>query len=233
LLALFEPFIYFLGETYGLQRVSPTVVSLIIATIPVFTAIVMSVFFQAKLSVVNFIGIFVSIFGVFCMIVNKDLTLNADLIGLLLIFIAVFSTIGYSVTLHKLAKDTHPVWIITLQNTFGILLFLPLFLLLKEVPNYENGKALFAFLSVKETVWFYLIMLAVFCSTLAFIFYILAVRKIGVAKSNVFSNLIPIITAVISYFLLDEKFTVQKIAGIAIVIFGLVLTQKKAKGEGR
>ena len=229
LMAFFEPFIYFLGETYGLQRVSPTVVSLIIATIPVFTAIVMSVFFQAKLSAVNFAGIFISIFGVFCMIVNKDLTLNADLIGLLLVFVAVLSTIGYSVILHKLAKNASPIWIVTVQNTFGILLFLPLFLLLRETPNYENGKVLFAFLSVKETMWFYLITLAVFCSALAFIFYILAVRKIGVAKSNVFSNLIPIITAVISYFLLDERFTIQKITGIAIVIFGLILTQKSYK----
>ncbi|MCL2131428.1 MAG: DMT family transporter [Lentimicrobiaceae bacterium] len=226
LLALFEPFIYFLGETYGLQRISPVVASIIISTIPVFTAIVMRIFFQAKLSAVNFLGIFISLSGVLCMIINKDLTFGADLIGILLIFLAVFSTLGYGVILHKLSKTTHPVWLITVQNTFGFLLFFPLFLLMREAPNYENGKALFSFLSVKETMWFYIITLAVFCSALAFIFYILAVRKIGVAKSNVFSNLIPIITAVISYFLLDELFTTQKIVGIAIVIFGLVLTQK-------
>ena len=227
LLAFFEPFIYFLGETYGLQRVSPVLVSIIISTIPVFTAIMMSVFFQAKLSAVNFVGIFISLFGVLCMLVNKDLTFSADLIGVLLIFIAVFSTLGYSVVLHKLSKDTHPIWIVTLQNTFGILLFFPLFLLLKEAPNYENGKAFFHFLSVKETMWFCIIMLAVFCSALAFIFYILAVKRIGVAKTSVFTNLIPIVTAVISYFLIDEKFTPMKIAGIVIVIFGLVLTQRK------
>ena len=75
-------------------------------------------------------------------------------------------------------------------------------------------------------MWFCIIMLAVFCSTLAFIFYILAVKRIGVAKSSVFTNLIPIITALISYFLLDEKFTPLKIAGIIIVILGLVLTQR-------
>jgi len=227
LLALFEPFIYFLGETYGLQRVSPVIVSIIISTIPVFTAITMSIFFQAKLTAINFLGIFISLFGVLCMLINKDLTFSADLIGVLLIFIAVFSTIGCGVILHKLSKDTHPIWLVTIQNTFGILLFLPLFLLLREVPNYESGEALFSFLSVKGTMWFCIIMLAVFCSTLAFIFYIFAIRSIGVAKSNVFSNLIPIVTAIISYFLLDEKFTPLKIAGIIIVIFGLILTQRK------
>jgi len=227
LLALFEPFVYFLGETYGLQRVSPVLVSIIIATIPVFTAIVMSIFFQAKLTAINFVGIFISLFGVLCMIVNKDLTFIADLMGILLIFVAVFSAVGYGAVLHKLSKDTNPIWIVTVQNTFGILLFLPLFLLLKEPPNYENGNALFSFLSVKETIWFCIIMLAVFCSGAAFIFYIFAVRKIGVARASVFTNLIPIITALISYFLLDEIFTPMKIAGILIVIFGLVLTQRK------
>lgn len=229
LMAFFEPFIYFLGETFGLQRVSPVVISIIISTIPVFTAITMSIFFQAKLTAVNFVGIFISLLGVLCMIVNKDLTFSADMLGILLVFIAVFSTIGYNILLNKLSKNTHPVWIVTLQNTFGILFFLPLFLLLGESPNYENGQAIFSFLSIKETMWLYIILLAVFCSALAFVFYIFAARQIGIAKANVFSNLIPIITALISYFLMDEKFTPLKIAGIIIVILGLVLTQKKQK----
>jgi len=229
LMTFFEPFIYFLGETYGLQRVSPVVVSLFIATIPVFTAIVMSVFFHAKLSAVNFLGIFISICGIFCIIVNKDLSFDADLIGLVLVFIAVFTAVGHAVLLGKISKKAHPVWLITIQNTFGIFLFLPLFLLFGKNPEYENGEALFSFLSVKETMWLYIILLAVFCSSLAFIFYILAVRKIGVVKANVFSNLVPIFTAIVSYFLLDELFTTQKIVGIAIVILGVALTQKSYK----
>ena len=227
LLAVFEPFIYFLGETYGLQRVSPVVVSIIISTIPVFTAVVMSVFFHAKLSALNFFGVFISLSGVLCMIINKDLTFSADLTGILLVFIAVFSTIGYSVILHKLSKDINPIWLVAAQNTFGTLLFFPLFLFWGETPNYENGRAFLSFLSVKETMWFYIIILAVFCSALAFIFYLFAVQRIGVAKSTVFTNLIPIITALISYFLIDERFTPMKIAGIVIVIVGLLLTQKK------
>lgn len=37
LMAFFEPFIYFLGESYGLKYVSPTVAAVIVATIPLFT----------------------------------------------------------------------------------------------------------------------------------------------------------------------------------------------------
>ena len=37
ILALFEPFIYFLGESYGMKYLSPTLASLIISTMPLFT----------------------------------------------------------------------------------------------------------------------------------------------------------------------------------------------------
>ena len=35
-LAFFEPFLYYVGETYGLTLVKPTLASVIVATIPVF-----------------------------------------------------------------------------------------------------------------------------------------------------------------------------------------------------
>ena len=55
----FEPFLYFLGETFGLKITgSPTLCSVIIATIPVFTLIVGQIFFKEKLSTLNRIGIF-------------------------------------------------------------------------------------------------------------------------------------------------------------------------------
>ena len=37
LLALFEPFIYFVCETYGVELTSPTISAMIIATIPIFS----------------------------------------------------------------------------------------------------------------------------------------------------------------------------------------------------
>jgi len=39
LLSVFEPFLYFIGESYGLTYVSATVGSVIISTIPVFVTI--------------------------------------------------------------------------------------------------------------------------------------------------------------------------------------------------
>jgi drug/metabolite transporter (DMT)-like permease len=49
----------------------------------------------------------------------------------------------------------------------------------------------------------------------------------GVNRTNVFSNLIPVFTGVFSYFILGELFTLQKIIGMAVVVFGLYLSQVK------
>ena len=47
----------------------------------------------------------------------------------------------------------------------------------------------------------------------------------GITKANVFSNCIPVFTAIFSFMILGEKLTVQNIAGMAIVITGLFMSQ--------
>jgi drug/metabolite transporter (DMT)-like permease len=226
ILALFQPFAYFMGETYGLQRVSPVVTSLIIATIPVFTTIVMRLFFKAKLTVLNFAGIFISLFGVVLMITGKNIQIDVDVFGLLLLFMAVFAAVGYGVILNKILFVVHPVWLIAIQNTVAILYFLPLYMGLRATPNFDHD-AVFTFLSPQQEVWACIGILALFCSSLAFIFYSMGIGKIGVSRSAVFTNLVPIFAAITSFFILGERLTLLKIAGIVVVVVGLVLTQKK------
>lgn len=227
-LAFFEPFIYFIGETYGLQRVSPVVTSLIISTIPVFTAIVMRLFFREKLTLINFIGIFVSLSGVILILVGKNRQMDIDMLGLLLLFLAVFSAVGYGIFLNKLASNVHPVWLIAAQNTFGAVFFLPLYFVLRQTPNFSHD-TIFTFLTPQWEMWICILSLSVFSSSLAFIFYSIGVGKIGVARCTVFANLVPIFTAVFSFILLGEQLSIIKVTGIFIVVFGLILTQRKKK----
>jgi len=227
-LAFFQPFIYFIGETFGLQRVSPVVTSLIISTIPVFTTVVMRIFFKAKLTVLNFVGIFISLAGVVLMITGKNMQIDVDAFGLILLFIAVFAAVGYGVMLNKISTVVHPVWLIAIQNTVAIVYFLPLFLVMRETQSFDY-EPVFTFLTSQQEMWFSMLVLSIFCSSLAFIFFSTAIAKIGVARSTVFTNLVPIFAALTSFFILGEYLTVSKIVGIFVVIFGLVLTQKKFK----
>jgi drug/metabolite transporter (DMT)-like permease len=67
--------------------------------------------------------------------------------------------------------------------------------------------------------------LAVFASSLAFLLFVYSIQRLGMAKTNVFVNLIPVFTAVLSYIFLKEKFTMPKIIGITVVIAGLIVSQ--------
>jgi drug/metabolite transporter (DMT)-like permease len=69
--------------------------------------------------------------------------------------------------------------------------------------------------------------LAIFGSTLAFILYNHSIKNLGASKANIFTNIIPVLTAVFSFYILNEEMTFRKVTGIAVVLAGLLLSQLK------
>jgi len=216
-LALFEPFFYFLGESYGLTYVSATVGSVIISTIPVIAALGAWIFYREKLRIINYAGIILSFIGVIIFILNKDGAISFNIKGLFLLLLAVLSAVGFTLTLNRLVGTYSPVFIVTVQNIIGVALFLPIFLFADLRQFINTPFAAKSFIPIIE--------LSVFASCGAFILFAYSIQKIGVSRANVFTNSIPIFTAVFSFFILGDKLTLQNIAGMAIVITGLFMSQ--------
>jgi drug/metabolite transporter (DMT)-like permease len=108
LLSFFEPFLYFLGESFGLTYVTATTGSVIISTIPVIAAIGAWLLYREKLRIINYAGIIVSFIrdtrfhseqGRFTFIRYK---------GYSLLIFAVFSAVGYNLTLNRLVGSYDP-----------------------------------------------------------------------------------------------------------------------------
>lgn len=217
ILALFEPFLYFLGESFGLTYVSATVCSVMISTIPVFATLGAWLIFKERLNAINYAGIILSFIGVLVFILNKDGSISFNIKGLLLLLWAVMSAVGYNLTLSRLVGTYSPVYIVNVQNIIGAVLFLPLFLIL-DFNHFINTPFTLKLFSP-------VIALAFFASCSAFILFAYSVRNMGISKSSVFSNCIPVFTALFSFILLSEKLTLQNIAGMAIVIAGLFMSQ--------
>ena len=217
LLSLAQPLCYFLGESFGLKLVSSTMASVIIATIPLFTPFAAYYMVREKVTLPIILGIVFSFFGILMMLFNPDFSLNAAPKGVLLLFLAVFAAVAYSVIIRKISHEYNPVTIITHQNLIGAIYFLPLFLIF----DFQH------FITVTPTRELILAMLqlSVFASTLAYVFYITAIKGIGMLKADVFTNLIPVFTGIFSFFILDEKFTALKIAGMIMVMFGVLVSQ--------
>ena len=221
MLAVFEPFFYFLGESFGLTYVSATVCSVLISTIPVFATIGAWLIFKERLKAINYAGIVLSFAGVIVFILNKDGGISYNIKGLGLILLAVFSAVGYNLTLSKLVGSYSPVYIVNVQNLIGAVLFLPLFLIMDFNQFINTPLNIKMFLPIIE--------LAAFASCGAFILFAFAVRNIGITKANVFTNCIPVFTALFSFILLNEKLTVQNLIGMVIVIAGLFMSQMNGR----
>lgn len=219
--SLFNPFLYFVGESYGLNQVSASVSAFIIATIPVFTPVIAYFVFKEKLSKLNITGLFISFVGVFFIIINKNLEIEGSSNGINLLFLAVFAAVIYSIFLKKLVLLYKPVTIIFWQNLFGIIYFLPLFL-------YFDA-ATILFVKPSNGAVLSLIMLGIFASSFAYVLYTFVIKNIGISKANLYTNLIPVFASITAFMVFDEISKPLKLIGMVIIIVGVVLSQIELK----
>jgi drug/metabolite transporter (DMT)-like permease len=223
--AVFNPFLYFIGENYGLQRVPASVTSIIIATIPVFTPFFAWYVFRERIRKINVIGLIISFLGLMLIIVNRQFQIEGSLSGVLFLFMAVFAAIVYTLFVKRLSFSYKPVTIIAWQNLIGLFLFAPFFI----INDYQDV------LHINPGVNGVLALLAlgILCSSLAFVLYTISIKHIGVIKANLYTNLVPVIASVAAFFILKESFTLQKIIGMVIVILGVVLSEINFSGKSR
>ena len=221
LLSFFEPFLYFIGENFGLQFVSASTASIIIATIPLFMPFLGYYFFSEQIRQNNIIGVLISVIGVLMIILKPNLSLSGHPIGFALIFLAVFSALAYTVVLKKVSHKYNSFTIVTWQSVIASLAFLPFFI----INDFQD----FSKIGILNTDFIFILLLGIFASSLAFLLYTQSIKYFGLAKIGIFSNLIPMFTVTISFFVLDEKLNAIKYLGIVLVIIGLFLSERKRK----
>ena len=216
-LAVCEPFLYFICETYGLTMVSPTVTSVIIATIPLFTPIVAFLILKEKINSSTIIGIIISMIGVLAVIFSGNNDFSGQLVGAILVFGAVLTALGYAVFVKYLIHRYNATTLVFYQNLIGLIYFVPCFFI---IDFSHLGEMQFTFNAVTS-----IIQLSVFASVLAFIFYSRSVKVLGVTKVGVFCYTIPVLTALFAFFMVGERLSIVQWFGMAVVIFGLFVSQ--------
>ncbi len=221
LLAFFEPFCYFLGETNGLNYLSPSIASVFISIIPLFTPFVAWYFLKEKITIPNILGIIISVFGIMILVLNKNMDLEVNPIGLALIFVAIIASNGYSVVIKKIPDYYSIFMIIFWQSFIGFFYFLPLIITTSYNDFFVTGLQ-------KEPI-IAIIKLGIFGSTIAFLLYMYGLKFMPISKVNVFTNTIPIFTIIVSWIFYGESLSINKIIGILIIVFGVIISQTKYK----
>lgn len=231
---LFQPFLYFIFETYTYQSfASPTIAEALLSTQPVMAPLFALVLLRERVTRNNIIGIVLSTVGMLMLLLvgADDFALGSSW-GVLLAVLTVSMSVSYSVILRKIPAKYSPLSIVFYVQSFALLLF---YLVWGGEALYSGGVALcnsgVEWCNSGVEWWrscAAVVYLAVLASVAAFVLFCYTVREIGVTRANVFNNVRPVFTAILMWLIFDEVLPVWKLVGIVVIIVGLFVSQRRS-----
>jgi drug/metabolite transporter (DMT)-like permease len=229
---LFQPFLYFIFETYTYQSfASPTIAEAMLSTQPVFAPIFAFVLLRERVTRNNILGIILSTIGMLLLLLvgSDDFSLGSPW-GILLAIVTVSMSVSYSVILRRIPTRYSSLSIVFYVQSFSLILFYVVWMLMGEASAFMNNSTPLLHHSTKLLhSGIAVLYLAIFASVTAFVLFCYTVRKIGVTRANVFNNIRPVFTAMLMWLIFDEVLPIWKLIGIVIIIIGLFISQKVGK----
>lgn len=220
--------LYFLMENVALSYTTAANAGVIISAAPLFTALMSwKIGGDKRPSGKFFLGFATSMAGI-CLISFHSLSeVSLDWRGDLLALGAAMVWGIYSLLVKRIAGFGYPI-LLTTRRTFiyGIAFMIPAAMLM----DFEWGIQRFAD-PVNSGI---LIYLGIGACALCFVTWGYAVDALGAVKTTVYLYLSPVITLVCSALILKEEMTPASLAGAALTLGGLVISQwDSIRGIGR
>jgi drug/metabolite transporter (DMT)-like permease len=226
LLGLVGIFAYNLCFFYGLERISASRASLIVALNPACIALASRLVLRESLAAHKIAGIALSLVGALLVILGRDGTAlhsgtGGNLTGDLSIGGCVLSWVSYSVGSKRLSSELGPLATVTYSVLFGTFMLCALTTL-----HGDWNMADLAELGGPQ--WLSLLYLGVAGSALAYVWYYDGIRRLGATRAGVFIALNPVSAVLLGALLLGETLTAQATLGGIGVVFGIILCNKPA-----
>jgi drug/metabolite transporter (DMT)-like permease len=222
LLTLVEPVGYFIFETIGIRYSSPSNVSIIIATIPIFSLLFAWWILKEKSRLPAILGIVLSLWGVYLIVaasVESELA-PRPLLGNLFTVGACVSAGLYNVLCRRLGQTYSPWTITYYQSIVATIVFLPLAVIEYFIlPDLE----------VTGEVFFSVLYLALGSSVAAYFILNYSLSKLPTQKVAIFANLVPVVTVFASWIFYREFLATRQVLGAVLVILGIYLTYLRRK----
>ena len=209
--------LYFIAENTALEYTLTTNVSLLTSMSPLITALLVAMVYRTeKLGIGTWVGSFIAIAGVVCVVFNSSGSLEVRPLGDFLSLAAAFSWSVYSLILRRL-NATYDVWFITRKTFFyGLVTAVPFLIVEADSVNILIAVQ-------RPQVWGNLLFLGLGASTIAYVLWAVTVRQVGAVRANNYMYLQSVVTLIVSALVLGERITVLGCTGIVLILGGLWL----------
>jgi drug/metabolite transporter (DMT)-like permease len=220
-LALTGVVIYHVSLNYGERYVSADVASLIVASMPVMVALLSRSFLKERIGPRKWLGIGIALSGVVVLITKgaPGATLEVESLGgAAVVTLAPLSWATYTIVSKPLVSKYGPLPLVTVAMALGTLLLAPVGI---PAALHDLGR-----LTPGDWVW--LVFLALACSTFAYAVWFYALEVLAASEVAVWVYFVPLAALVWAAIALDERLTWFIAIGGALVLAGVILTERAA-----
>jgi drug/metabolite transporter (DMT)-like permease len=221
----------FLGITFhqwlqstGLLTAQATTTGWIIATTPIFMALLGVVILREHLVWYQVAGIILAAFGVLLVVTKGDLSsVTAGKFGTPGDFLILISTLNWAIfsTLSRSGLKKHPSTLMMFYvMSFGWLFTSILFF---------AGSGSREVTAIPREGWLAITFLGIFCSGIAYIFWYDALKVLPVAQTGAFLYLEPIITVIVAAIVLSEAILLATLIGGVTILVGVWLVNRPSQ----
>jgi drug/metabolite transporter (DMT)-like permease len=203
--------LYVMMFNKGCETISASTSSIIIAIVPVITALLARIIYKEKIRYLQYCAIIVEFFGV--VILSTTNGIFAINIGIIWLLVAAFSLSVYNILQRKLTKEYTGLQA-TIYSIFSgeILLFVFFPGAIKEIKN------------IPMVQYFYIIFLRIFSSAIAYISWSTAISKARETSSVTnYMFLTPFFTSILGLIIINERPDIRAIIGGIIILVGMFL----------
>ncbi len=191
--------------------------------IPVFVLVGAFAAYGARVTVLQLAGVAVTICGVFVVATGGDPGRLVDMglnKGDLLMILACTLYAGYAVGLQK-RPDVSSLSLFAVLATAAFLTSLPL-VVVEGALGQLSWPTPFG--------WVVVLLVAIFPSLIAQIFFIQGVGMIGPGRAGVFVNLVPVFASILAIVILKESFEAFHAIALTLVLAGIWLSERGRRG---
>jgi len=215
-LGLIGNFIYQLAFVGGVALTSVSNSALIIGATPVVVALTTALVGRERIGRLHWLGAATSAFGIYLVVGHGAEFGGSHIKGDLLVMTSVICWSIYSLGAASLIKRHSPLFVTGMTFVVGCIPYA-----LAVLPQMMQV----SWLHLSAYVYISMVFSALLALCLAYLIWYTGIQAIGVARTSLYSNLVPVAAMAVAALWLGEPMTMIKIVGATAVLAGLFLTR--------